>query len=230
MPAIEPAGRGGIKGECDARPIPHLMPGRSAGSMALMPLRLILASASPRRRELLDREALAHVVAPANVTEHEDPASCPRDMVIHNATLKARAAAQGYPADLVLAADTTVALENEVLNKPADLAEARAMLKKLSGRTHTVYTGVTLKITLENFEETHVVTCGVTFRTLDDATIDRYFTLVNPLDKAGAYGIQTGKELIIAGHDEPLSNIMGLPVEFVKERLKSTGLLTRLRD
>ncbi len=191
-------------------------------------MKLVLASASPRRRELLDRVGLAHTVAPADVTEHEDPDSCPRHMVSHNALLKARAVAKDFPNDLVLAADTTVALEEIVLNKPADLDEARAMLKRLSGRTHTVYTGVCLKIAAEGFEETHVVTCGVTFRTLDDATISRYFGIVNPLDKAGAYGIQAGKDLIIASHDEPLSNIMGLPVEFLKERLATLGLLARL--
>ena len=191
-------------------------------------MKLILASASPRRRELLDRVGLAHTVAPAVVTEHEDPDSCPDAMVRHNAQLKARAVSRDFPTDLVLAADTTVALEETVLNKPADLAEARAMLKRLSGRTHTVYTGVTLKIAAEAFEETHVITCGVTFRELDDATITRYFELVNPLDKAGAYGIQTGKELIIARHDEPLSNIMGLPVEFIHARLAQLGLPARL--
>lgn len=191
-------------------------------------MRLILASASPRRRELLDRAGLAHVVAPAEVTEHEDPDSCPDAMVRHNARLKALAVSENHPHDLVLAADTTVALGDTVLNKPADLTEARAMLHRLSGRTHTVYTGVTLSIASEGFEETHVVTCGVTFRTLDDDTITRYFALVNPLDKAGAYGIQAGKDLIIAHHDEPLSNIMGLPVEFLRQHLEQTGLLARL--
>lgn len=197
-------------------------------SPAFAPMRLILASASPRRRELLDRAGLPHLVVPADVTEHEDPASCPDAMVRHNAALKARAVAASHPGDLVLAADTTVALGDTVLNKPADLAEARAMLRKLSGRTHTVYTGVTLRIAAEGFEETHVVTCGVTFRELDEATITRYFALVNPLDKAGAYGIQEGRELIIARHDEPLANIMGLPVEFVRARLDALGLLARL--
>lgn len=191
-------------------------------------MKLILASASPRRRELLDRVGLAHTVAPAVVTEHEDPDSCPDHMVRHNAELKASAVSKDFPNDLVLAADTTVALEETVLNKPADLDAARAMLKKLSGRTHTVYTGVCLKIAAEAVEETHVITCGVTFKVLDDAAIDRYFAIVNPLDKAGAYGIQAGKDIIIAHHDEPLSNIMGLPVEFVKQRLAETGLLSRL--
>lgn len=191
-------------------------------------MRLILASASPRRRELLDRVGLTHTVAVAAVTEHEDPDSCPDAMVRHNAQLKARAVSENFPHDLVLAADTTVALGDTVLNKPADLAEARGMLKKLSGRTHIVHTGVCLKIAAEAFEETHVVTCGVTFKTLDDAAIDRYFAIVNPLDKAGAYGIQAGKDIIIAHHDEPLSNIMGLPVEFIQKHLADTGLLARL--
>lgn len=192
-------------------------------------VKLILASASPRRRELLDRVGLPHTVAPAEVVEHEDPSSCPDAMVRHNAEIKGRAVSAAHPNDLVVSADTTVALEEIVLNKPADLDEARAMLRRLSGRTHTVHTGVHLRLDAEGFAETHVITCGVTFKVLDDATITRYFARVNPLDKAGAYGIQAGKDLIIERHDEPLSNIMGLPVEFLKARLDALGLLDRLR-
>jgi septum formation protein len=125
----------------------------------------------------------------------------------------------------VLAADTTVALGNEVLNKPCDLAAARAMLRKLSGRTHTVYTGVCLWRRPAGPEISHCETSEVTFRALDDSVITQYFELVNPLDKAGAYGIQEGRELILEHYTGSLSNIMGLPVEWLAARLHEQSLI-----
>jgi len=180
----------------------------------------ILASASPRRRELLARHGFAPTIVPSNVVENEDPFEDPRRMVLHNAALKARAVAGGFPNALVLGADTTVALDGRALNKPADMDEARAMLKTLSGRTHTVFTGIALVRLRDGLDEQRCVVCRVCFKPLDDAVITRYFALVNPLDKAGAYGIQEGRELIIAGYEEPLSNIMGLPVELLAPRLR----------
>jgi septum formation protein len=179
------------------------------------------------------------LVAP--VVEQEEATSEPRAMVLHNAALKAAWVCARRPGALVLAADTTVALEGEVLNKPRDLDEARAMLRKLSGRTHTVYTGVGLwrsgrlgeaslpmnPINPINppLEISHCETSEVTFRALDEATITRYFALVNPLDKAGAYGIQEGRELILEHYTGSLSNIMGLPVEWVAAQLHGLALL-----
>lgn len=190
---------------------------------------LVLASASPRRTELLREAGLPHRVVVAGVTEHEDPASDPREMVLHNARLKARAVARLEPFAVVLGADTTVALGDRVLNKPADLAEARAMLRSLSGREHTVHTGICLIHRPSGLEETRCVTARVRFRALTDDDIARYLALVNPLDKAGAYGIQQGRELIIERHDEPVSVIMGLPVELVASRLAELGLSPVLR-
>src|SRR6266542_3890106 len=103
---------------------------------------LILASASPRRRELLGQLGLAFTVVVADVTEHEAEDADPRTMVAHNAALKADWVAQRHPEAFVLGADTTVLLDATVLNKPRDLADARAMLRRLAGRTHTVFTGV----------------------------------------------------------------------------------------
>jgi septum formation protein len=185
---------------------------------------LVLASASPRRTELLREAGLPHRVVVADVTEHEDPASDPREMVLHNARLKARAVSRGEPIAVVLGADTTVALGDRVLNKPVDLAEARAMLRALSGREHTVHTGICLIHRPSGLEEARCVTARVRFRTLSEEDITRYLALVNPLDKAGAYGIQQGRELIIERHDEPVSVIMGLPVELVAARLAELGL------
>lgn len=188
--------------------------------------RFILASASPRRRQLLGETGLAFDVVVAEVTEHEDPSTDPRVMVTHNAALKADWVAARHPEAYVLGADTTVFIDNRVLNKPADLAEARAMLRKLSGRTHTVFTGVALRRAADGLRIDEGITSEVTFKAFDDAVIEAYFQVVNPLDKAGAYGIQEGRELIIAGWVGSFSNIMGLPMDETKQMLIRCGLLS----
>jgi septum formation protein len=187
--------------------------------------RLILASASPRRKQLLAELGLRFDVIVADVTEHEDPSTDPRVMVTHNAALKADWVATRHPEAWVLGADTTVFIDQRVLNKPADLTEARVMLKKLSGRTHTVFTGVAFRRLSDGLRIDEGVTSEVTFKAFDDAVIDDYFSRVNPLDKAGAYGIQDGRELIVAGWQGSFSNIMGLPMEATKQILARYGLL-----
>jgi len=191
-------------------------------------LPFILASASPRRTELLRGAGVPHRVLVAAVTEHEDPTTDPARMVLHNARLKAAAVSRLHPEALVLGADTTVALGDRALNKPADLTESRAMLRSLSGREHTVHTGVCLLCPALGIDEAHDITAWVRFRPLTDDDITRYQGLVNTLDKAGAYGIQEGREIIIDDYQRPISTIMGLPVEYVKERLAALGVLERL--
>lgn len=188
--------------------------------------RLILASASPRRRELLGRLGVPFEVNVAEVTEHEEPDTDPHVMVAHNASLKADWVAARHPEAFVLGADTTVFLGGVVLNKPADLAAARAMLQRLAGRTHTVFTGLALRRLRTGLKLDQGVTSEVTFKAFDDAAIDAYFQIVNPLDKAGGYGIQEGRELIIAGWRGSFTNIMGLPVEETKQILTQGGLLS----
>lgn len=187
--------------------------------------RLILASASPRRRELLAQLGVPFDVIVADVTEHEEETTDPRTMVTHNAALKADWVAERHPAAWVLGADTTVFIDAVALNKPRDLAEARAMLKRLAGRTHTVFTGVALRKIAAGVRIDEGVTSEVTFKRFADATIDAYFRVVNPLDKAGAYGIQEGRELIIERWEGSFSNIMGLPMEVTKQILTRAGLL-----
>jgi septum formation protein len=200
---------------------------RSIGRVS-SPLTLILASASPRRTELLREAGIPHRVLVAAVTEHEDPTTDPAKMVLHNARLKAEAVSRLHPDALVLGSDTTVALGDRALNKPAHLSESRAMLRSLSGREHTVHTGVCLLCPALGIDESHDVTAWVRFRDLAEDDITRYQSLVDTLDKAGAYGIQQGKEIIIADFQQPISTIMGLPVEFVKARLAALGILGRL--
>jgi septum formation protein len=192
--------------------------------------KLILASASPRRRELLASLGVLFEVVPAEVVEHEAADSEPRAMVRHNAALKAEWVAARRPEALVLGADTTVYVNGQVLNKPRDLAEARAMLLLLSGRPHTVYTGLAVRRGCDRLAIDDGVATEVIFKLLDHKIIDRYFSLVNPLDKAGAYAIQEGTELIIDGWTGSYTNVVGLPVEETKQILTRCGLCRESRE
>jgi len=191
---------------------------------------LILASASPRRRELLAGLGLAFEVVPAEVTEHEAPDADPRHMVRHNAALKADWVAARRPDATVLGADTVVFVGDRVLNKPRDLAEARAMLRQLSGRIHIVCTGLAVRRRRDGLALDAAAESEVTFKSLDDNVIDRYFARVNPLDKAGAYAIQEGGDLIIAGWKGSYTNIVGLPLEETKQILTESRLYRDLSD
>jgi nucleoside triphosphate pyrophosphatase len=186
---------------------------------------LILASASPRRRELLGRLGLPFSVVVAEVTEFEATDADPRALVAHNAALKADWVAERHPEAWVLGADTTVFIDGVVLNKPADLDHARAMLRRLAGRTHTVFTGLALRRAAAGLSWDEGVASEVTFRPLDGPAIEDYLSKVDTLDKAGAYGIQEHHELIVAGYQGSLTNIMGLPIEATKQILTRCGLL-----
>ncbi len=187
--------------------------------------RLILASASPRRRELLAQLGVAFEIVTAAVTEHEAPDADPRHMVLHNAALKADWVSARHPEDFVLGADTTVCIDNHVLNKPADLAEARAMLRRLSGRTHSVFTGLAVRRGADGLRIDEIVESRVTFKALDEPTISRYLERVHTLDKAGGYAIQEHGELIVASYSGSLTNIVGLPVEETRTLLTRAGLM-----
>ncbi len=188
-------------------------------------IKFILASASPRRKELLERIGARFEVFPAEVEEDNAGDADPEAMVRANAELKARWVAERHVDRFVLGSDTTVHLDGRVLNKPIDWEDAKAMLRRLSGRTHVVYTGVSLQKESNETGETIGVRSEVTFKQLDDATIERYFEVVNPLDKAGAYGIQEGTELIIDSFVGSHSNIMGLPIDETKEMLARHNLV-----
>ena len=188
------------------------------------PARLILASASPRRRELLAQLGVTFEVIPAQVVEHEDPSSEPRAMVAHNAAIKADWVAARHPDAFVLGADTTVFIDGAVLNKPADLDDARRMLRRLSGRTHTVFTGLALRRARDGLRLDRGEESRVTFHPFGAAEIEDYLRRVNVLDKAGAYAIQEGAERIVAGHTGSFSNIVGLPLETTKQILTEGGL------
>ena len=182
---------------------------------------LILASASPRRRELLAAAGLAFRVVPAQVDESPLPGEAADATVERLAAVKAHTVAALHPPGLVLGADTLVlSPRGRALGKPADLDEARAMLHELSGHAHTVLTGVCLCRQTPRFEEIWHCRSVVRFRTLDNEAVERYLRQVNTLDKAGAYAVQECGELIIERVDGLLSNVIGLPVEEVLARLR----------
>ena len=192
------------------------------------PCRLILASASPRRRELLAQLGVPFDVVVAEVTEHEDPSTDPRAMVAHTAALKADWVAVRHPDAIVLGADTTVFLDGLAINKPRDLDESRSMLRRLSGREHIVFTGVAVRRRSAGLKVDEGVASQVVFKPFGDAVIEDYLRLVNTLDKAGAYSIQEQTELIIAGYRGSFTNIMGLPMEATKQILTRGVLLGSL--
>jgi septum formation protein len=172
---------------------------------------LILASASPRRHELLRDAGLSFEVAVPSAEEIHDHDMPPPELCEENAARKAREVAARHPQATVIGADTLVFLDGEALGKPTSLDDARAMLRKLSGRTHFVCTGVCLVRPGPRETCFHEIT-DVTFRSLSDAEIETYITLAHTLDKAGAYGIQEHGDLIIEGIRGSYDNVMGLPV------------------
>lgn len=186
--------------------------------------RLILASASPRRRELLAELGVPFEVVPAEVTEYEAADADPREMVRHNAALKADWVSARYPDATVIGADTTVFVDHTVLNKPRDAAEARAMLWLLSGRSHTVFTGIAVRRRRDGLKLDQGVASEVQFKQLDEATIELYLSRVHTLDKAGGYAIQEENELIVEKFSGSLTNIVGLPLDEMKQILTQAGL------
>lgn len=183
-------------------------------------MRLILASASPRRRELLGEAGFSFEVIVSPAEEIHD-ASIPLDRLCEmNAALKAEAVATANPGATVIGADTLVWIAGEPLGKPADPEEARAMLRKLSGRCHAVCTGVCL-IGPDGAQERFHVLTEVVFRELDEAAIEEYLAKVHTLDKAGGYAIQEEGDRIVSEIRGSYSNVVGLPVEELARRLNA---------
>lgn len=186
---------------------------------------LILASASPRRREILQRLGLTFEVLPTNIDESRLPAEEPAAYVARLAEGKARAVS---PRDRPLAAlgsDTTVVLDGEVLNKPMDLADSERMLRALSGREHHVHTGVALVLFPEQTSRVITVTTRVRFRSLSESTLHAYLHSQEGMDKAGSYGIQDlGAGLVSEVHGS-YSSVVGLPAAETLELLEALAVL-----
>jgi septum formation protein len=189
--------------------------------------RLILASSSPRRRELLTQAGFTFEVHPAHIPEDPLPNEDPIAYVVRLARAKAEAvfaeisSKESAPPQVVLGADTTVALDNHILGKPTDAADAARMLRLLSGRTHRVITGVALASAQRTEVATEVT--GVRFLTLSDEEIAAYIATGEPMDKAGAYGIQGRAARWIPRVEGCYFNVVGLPLALVSVMLEAAN-------
>lgn len=179
---------------------------------------LILASASPRRHELLLAAGIDHLVRPACIPETRQPGEPPEAFVERIAREKADAVPCG-PDDLVLGADTIVCLDGEIFGKPADEQDAIRMLRALSGREHWVYTGVCIRSSTRRI--TDVGKTRVTFVKLTEEEIQEYTQSGEPRDKAGAYAIQGRASKFVSGIQGCYSNVVGLPVSLVYQHIKA---------
>jgi septum formation protein len=181
---------------------------------------IILASASPRRSELLRELHADFQVLPGHADEVTPEHLSPAETAQINAYRKARLVAKKHPDHLVLGADTVVSLGRLIFGKPADMQAAEDMLAKLQGRTHLVITGVCLIHLRSHQQKTFAVRTAVTFRSLHADQIRRYLSKINPLDKAGAYAIQDEGDLIVKNYKGSFSNVVGLPLERLKKELE----------
>jgi len=189
---------------------------------------LLLASNSPRRRELLSEAGFEFEIFVAPVAESLEEHLTLRELTALNATRKALAAARIHPKRIVLAADTLVAIDNQVLGKPGDAGEAMAMIERLIGRDHEVCTSVFVchlagarSVSFSEISRVH-------FRNLNRSQIERYLSKVNPLDKAGAYAAQGFGSEIIERIDGSFTNVVGLPMEKTIPALGEFGIVPNL--
>jgi septum formation protein len=196
--------------------------------------KLILASSSPRRQELLREASIPFHVHPPHIPEDQNPGELPLDYVLRLAQEKALTVAQQFSGHPVLGADTIVLVDQEVLGKPRDRQDATRMLRLLSGRRHQVITAVCLVLAQkagsheksENLRtETRSCTTQVSFRKLNEEEIQEYIAGGEPMDKAGAYAIQGGAARWISSIDGEYSNVVGLPLSLVTEMLQANGLI-----
>lgn len=183
--------------------------------------RLILASGSPRRRELLAKMGYRFEICMPDVDEHM--LGHASEIVRTLAQRKGHAAAANYSCGVIIASDTLVSLDGQPLGKPIDAEDARRMLRDLSGRAHEIYTGVCLIDAATGREEVQVERTSVRFRELTDAEIDAYIATGEPMDKAGAYAIQGGGSKFVESFDGSFENVVGFPVDVVRGMLSRFG-------
>ena len=187
---------------------------------------LILASESPRRRELLSAFGVPFLVMPSGVDEVPFPGEAPVRFALRAAMDKGTEIAQKYPFSWVLSADTIVVIDGKILGKPKDRADARRMLSMLEGREHRVYTSVCLLCARREYKDAGTEMTRVVFRTLAQSEIDAYARTGECDDKAGAYAAQGAGMLLIDRVIGSFSNVVGLPMTRVASMLKKAGLIT----
>jgi septum formation protein len=185
---------------------------------------LILASASPRRKRLLEQLGIVIKVVPSEIDEKLNPRLKPKSQAELLSLEKAQAVAKNYKDAVVLAADTLVFIDDEILGKPTNEDDAKRMLKKLSGKSHRVITGFTLIHTAAKKIITESVETVVTFRKLSEKEIKSYIKKEHTLDKAGAYAAQGVGSLLIEKIDGDFFNVVGLPISKVFPLLKKFGI------
>ena len=190
-----------------------------------LPEKVVLASGSPRRRELLGEMGIAFEIDVPDVDE--TVAGAPDEMVRLLAERKARAVAEKRRGGLIVAADTLVALDGRALGKPADDEEAKEMLRSLSGRTHDVFTGVCVMDAASGKCMVAADRTGVCFRAVSESEIEAYVATGEPRDKAGAYAIQGGAGAFVAGYEGSRTNVIGLPVELFDKMLREMNQSAR---
>ncbi|RII26246.1 MAG: septum formation inhibitor Maf [Geobacter sp.] len=187
--------------------------------------RIVLASASPRRLELLASAGVEVDVFPSDIPEEEMPGETPADHVLRLARDKALFTAGRTEGRFFIGADTVVVCDGEIMGKPVDAADARRMLKKLSGVSHEVITGYAIFDTLRDDALCEAVTTRVIFKPLRDEEIDAYIATGCPFDKAGAYAIQGGAAHMVERIDGSYTNVVGLPLCEVVEALRRLGAI-----
>lgn len=179
---------------------------------------IILASASPRRRELLKTVVNDFVIITADINEEQSYNLPPLEAVIDIAKRKGLAVRRDHPNDVIISADTIVVLDNQIIGKPKDEEDAKRILKNLSGKTHQVITAYYI-FNKEEIINNYVIS-EVTFNQLDDKLIDKYVVSGSPLDKAGAYGVQDNDKFpIISRVIGSVDNVIGFPIKEIKEDL-----------
>ncbi|SDG37748.1 septum formation protein [Selenomonas sp. WCT3] len=183
---------------------------------------IILASGSPRRKELLEQIGASFKVLVSEASEESSDLLEPEELVRINAVAKAKAVASEHPDSPVLGADTVVSLDGHTYGKPCDAAEACRMLETFSGRTHQVSTGIAFAVKGKIY--TDVVTTKVTFGPMSKAEISRYVETGEPLDKAGAYAVQGIAARFIEKIDGSYSNVVGLPLHAVTQLARKAGV------
>lgn len=188
---------------------------------------VILASASPRRSELLESAGVSFTIVPGDIDETPFPAEEPVAHVLRLAEAKARAVSSCGAGRFIIGADTIVLCDNEIMGKPLDQADAVGMLRKLSARVHQVITGFTVLDLRTDRAVSRVVITDVTFKSLDEEEISGYVATGCPLDKAGGYAIQGGAAYMVARIDGSYTNVVGLPLCEVVETLREMGALAR---
>ena len=188
-------------------------------------MKFILASSSPRRRELLPRLQTPFDIIIPDVDESIiPPDGNPETYCTALAELKANDISQHYPNHLVIGSDTIVVLNDQIMGKPADKSQAQKMLRSLSGKTHHVYTGVCLKWAERNIHHLFAEITMVTFRELSEADINHYIASCPPYDKAGAYGIQDWSAVFVKEIKGCYDNVVGFPISRFYEELKKLGI------